>query len=41
MKSFIDSHAHIYLDDFNSQIENIIDNSINNNVDKILGLIHT
>ena len=36
MNSFIDSHAHIYLDDFNSQIENIIDNSIKNNVDKIL-----
>ena len=36
MNSFIDSHAHIYLNDFNSQIENIIDNSIKNNVDKIL-----
>ncbi len=36
MNSFIDSHAHIYLDDFNNQIENIIDNSIKNNVDKIL-----
>ena len=36
MNSFIDSHAHIYLNDFNGQIENIIDNSIKNNVDKIL-----
>ena len=36
MNYFIDSHAHIYLDDFNSRIENIIDNSINNNIEKIL-----
>ncbi len=36
MNSFIDSHAHIYLDDFKDKIENVIDNSINHNIDKIL-----
>ena len=35
-KSFIDSHAHIYLKDFSNQLGAIIDNSINNNVEKIL-----
>ena len=34
--SYIDSHAHIYLDQFRGNIDNIIKNSLNNNVHKIL-----
>ena len=34
--TYIDSHAHIYLDQFKTNISNIIDNSLNNNVQKIL-----
>ena len=34
--TYIDSHAHIYLDQFKTNISNIIDNSLNNKVQKIL-----
>ena len=34
--SYIDSHAHIYLDQFRGNIDDIIKNSLNNNVNKIL-----
>ena len=34
--SYIDSHAHIYLDKFSDDINKIIENSLNNNVHKIL-----
>ena len=34
--TYIDSHAHIYLDQFKTNISYIIDNSLNNNVQKIL-----
>ena len=30
--SYIDSHAHIYLDQFRGNIDNIIKNSLNNNL---------
>jgi TatD DNase family protein len=34
--SYIDSHAHIYLDQFRDNINDIIQNSLDNNVNKIL-----
>ncbi len=32
----IDTHAHIYLEDFSDDIDNVIQNAINNNIQKII-----